>query len=207
MQRMERSRLAPADEGRAVRRMARMWIVLAVLGLLAAVMPIAAAAPPAQSGPVERFQDARGYFYWGDGHLAIVGSSIPGMCADEPFSADAMAVSSGNGGTQFRMRGDVPVLVFADDRFDSSDPNIGFQFLDEVCGMGAPYDLVASGDTVRLRVAETISADGTVHSENSLVGTVTTASGKKAHLTTHASVVFDGMGLIKLNPFFVRYTG
>jgi hypothetical protein len=181
--------------------------VIALFGLLAALMPGAAASPPAQSGPVERFEEARGYFYWGDGNLAIVGSSVEGMCVDEPFFSDAMVVSSGNGGAQFRLRGDVPVIVFADARFDSSDPNIGFQFLDEVCGQGAPYDLVAAGDGVRLRVAESIAPDGTVHSENSLVGQVTTTAGEKAHLTTHASVVFDGSGLIKLDPFFVRYTG
>ena len=129
------------------------------------------------------------------------------MCADEPVPASAMGINTGNGGGQFKLQASVPVLVFADDRFDSSDPFIGFAFLDEVCGQGAGYDLIATGEGLRLRVSEQIDPDGTVHAENSIVGKVQTAEGDRAHVTTHASVVFKGPDLIKLNPFFVKYTG
>ena len=156
---------------------------------------------------MERFDANAHYFYWGNGVLVITAESVGSMCADEPVPATAMGIHTGNGGGQFKLHADVPVLVFADDRFDSADPFIGFIFLDEVCGQGADYDLIAAGDGLRLRVSEQIDADGTVHSENSVVGKVQTSDGGRAHVTTHASVVFNGPELIKLNPFFVKYTG
>ena len=186
----------------------RLGAGIAAAILFAAAMPAAlASGPPAQSGPVERFTEHASFFYWSNGYLAIVGETVEKMCLEDVPAISALGITTGNDGGQFRLQGRVPAMVFADERFQASDPNIGFVWLDEVCGEGVPVEPVATGDNVRLRVAEQISPDGTVHSENSLVGRVTTTEGKSAQLTTHASVVFDGSGLIKLDPFFVRYTG
>ncbi len=185
----------------------RILVLGAALALVMTTAMSAVAAPPDQSGPVERFEGHANFFYWGDGILVIVGDSVEHVCADVGTPADAMGIHTGNGGGQFRQRGEVPVMVFADPRFDSSDPFIGFLFLDEVCGLGADYDLVATGDNLRIRVKDTIAPDGTVHVENGIVGKVTTTEGEIAQVTTHASAWFNGPELIKLNPFFVKYTG
>ena len=185
----------------------RRMLVGTVLAVAMVTSLPAVAAPPAQSGPVERMDGTANFFYWDDGVMVIVGESVAHVCEDIGSPADAMKVTTGNGGGQFGLKGNVPVVVFADPRFDSSDPFIGFVFLFEVCELGADYDVIATGDDLRVRVRETIAPDGTVHSENSIVGKVETTDGKTAHVTTHASVWFNGPELIKLNPFFVKYTG
>ena len=191
----------------------RMGMVAALAALLTMVAPAALATAPGASGVVERGPGNGGFFYWGNGHLAITGLSIEDVCMDIAPEVTGTWISPANGSSQQHLRGRVPVMVFEDARFDTSDPNIGFMWLDETCSAvldddettNAP-EPVAVGE-VRLHADFRVDTDAVTHSHNSLVGRVTTTSGEVAHLNTFAQLSYDDFGLIGINQLRFHYTG
>lgn len=168
----------------------------ALLLALTVVAGPAVAAPPDQSGNVERFISETGLFYGNGEYVVVTGPAFEEGCFGEGFpEVTAQLVNRGNGSFSetFHVSGvDAMVFEYGGDAFDV---------------IGANCDAVANGEPL---VFEPIAVgsgrhsfkvtgdENGVHVRNSFVGKVTTTDGRRVHVNTFASFDDGPAGLENL---------
>jgi len=175
------------------RQTTRLAVLLAAMGLMAAMAAPALADPPPESGVVIRTNAVTGgFFYFGEGLVVLTGApEFVNGCTGEGFVERTIVTTTpGNGSSQERISfHDEPLLVFAADV--SSVPEF-FAWAGAGCAAEVPPEPIAAG-TGRLDSHVNVSGDGDVRIQNGVVGRVTTSDGSSVHLRTFVKLtVTDG---------------
>lgn len=198
-----------------VRVSIRVLLCSAACLLLGPLVAGASAAPPDNSGVVERGDGALGFIYWEGDHLVMYGTAEQ-FCASPtpPTGPGGTTVRPANGSTIEFTKVDVPVSVYEYTGVDATvDPSGGFAFLFANCAAIAdgdpttePIEAVATG-TVRLQARFRTDANGVTRQTNSMVGRLTTTDGESAHLNTYADFSFSETAPPELKTLRVNYSG
>lgn len=171
---------------------ATMMMVLAALALM---IPTAARAdPPEQTGVVERAPYLSAWVFSGDGVIVVTGPALDVGCPaglpefgegfPEPI---ATFVHTPRGDTLVRVAHTSEVRVFDNAGIDHPlDWLFGYACPQVLSGMTGPEPL-ASGEG-RVRVNSRVDADGEEHGTVGVIAQVTTADGRRVHLSAHGGI-------------------
>lgn len=194
------------------RKLTRLAVLLAVVGLVSAVSAPALADPPAESGVVTRGTLLGGFFYFDAGLIVLAGSpDFAAGCVGEGFTEPPkMTIQPGNGSSAEHVSvADYAVLVFATDvaTLDAVGPWIGAACqaaLDDDPTTVAPEPAATGAGTLKSHVR--VDTDGVAHAQNSIVGQVTTADGRTVHLRTIAKLT-DTDGALDIHQLRIDFGG
>jgi hypothetical protein len=178
--------------------------------LLAAAAPAVFAAPPADSGVVNRGTSFGGWVYEGSGYYVLSGPPLAQGCYGEGFSEPpAMFISPRNGSSQEKYQWPHEQINV----FKATAGMNAFEWLDGACGAVVdgnpatqPPDPVAVG-VGRLKLHVRVDTAERVHIQNGVVGKVTTSDGRRVHLSTRAKYIVYPDGSEDLQQLWVKYGG
>ena len=193
--------------------MRKLIAVISTGVLVLTLAGAAVAAPPAESGVVQRGPSSNeGYVYRDGGVIVLTGPDWEQGCEGEGFGeTDALLVAPPNGSFQehFSVE-DEQILVFDDTAGPALDDI--FVWIGENCDAAldedpttTPQEPIAEGEG-KLSFHLRVSPDGTAHIHNGITGKVTTTDGKRAHVNTFAKLT-DGPGGLDLQILRINYGG
>ena len=181
--------------------------------LIFALAGVAVAAPPAESGVVQRAPSSNeGYVYRDGGVIVLTGPEWQEGCEGEGFGeTDALLVGPPNGSFQEHFSVDDEQILVFDDTAGPALDDI-FIWIDENCNAAldgdpttTPEDPIAVGEG-KLSFHLRVDAEGVAHIHNGIKGMVTTTDGDRVHVNTFAKLT-DGPGGLDLQILRINYGG
>lgn len=176
----------------------RTPMLTSILAVAMMVATAAGASPRDQSGVVERRANASGFVYSGDGVHVLTGpTDLSDGCVGVGFTEPTATFISPPSGSQlhhFTVR--EGVAVFADEGIGDV-----FEWLDYACGAlldsdpttVAPEPLAVGSGKISFHLR--MDANEVVHVRNGVTGKVTTADGRRVHISAFAAFTEDASGL------------
>lgn len=183
---------------------------LMAAALLATAVPAVFAAPPDQSGVVNRGTSFGGWVYEGSGYYVLSGPPLAQGCIGEGFSEPpAMFISPRNGSFQEKYQWPHEgINVFK----AVAGKNV-FEWLGGACGAvtdGNPSTKPPAPVAVgvgRLKLHVRVDTSERVHIQNGVVGKVTTTDGRRVSLSTRAKYIVFPDGSEDLQQLWVKFRG